>query len=47
MRHPGAHLLIAGPDSDGTLAQLQALVRQMDLRESVTFCWNARGRHEI
>jgi glycosyltransferase involved in cell wall biosynthesis len=36
-RYPGAHLIVAGPDSDGTLPRLVSYSEEVGLGSSVTF----------
>jgi glycosyltransferase involved in cell wall biosynthesis len=40
------HLVIAGPDSDSTLASLQRMVDELNLRQSVTFAGMLTGDHK-
>lgn len=42
-RHTDAHLVIAGPDSDGTLATLAEMQHNLNLRDSVTFAGMVAG----
>jgi glycosyltransferase involved in cell wall biosynthesis len=40
------HLVIAGPDSEGTLASLERMVDELKLRSSVTFAGMLTGEHK-
>ena len=42
-KHPAAHLVVAGPDEDGTLASLVTLVRDLQIADKVTFTGMLRG----
>lgn len=43
---PGAHLVIAGPDFEGTLNRIQALVRKLRLETRVTFTGMLAGEEK-
>ncbi|MGD0497914.1 MAG: glycosyltransferase [Bryobacteraceae bacterium] len=43
---PGAHLVIAGPDYEGTLSRIEALVRKLRLETSVTYTGMLAGKEK-
>ncbi len=45
-RHPDAHLVLAGPDSDGSEARLRAMVTASGLEQSVSFPGMLRGERK-
>jgi glycosyltransferase involved in cell wall biosynthesis len=45
-RDDGIHLMIAGPDSEGTEASLERMTDELELRSSVTFAGMLNGAHK-
>lgn len=45
--HPNAHLVVAGPDSDGYKAEVEDMVRENKLEGSITFVGSLRGEEKL